>query len=548
MRRLERRRQANGTMLPETVLWYNGRFWRDGRPNAEAVLVVGERIEAVGGADALRKTYRPTQERDLGGAWVYPGFRDPHAHLLYLGLTAAQIDLQSCRHPEDILAVLQQVDGPENASSWLLGKNLSDAGWRRREALNKRALDALFPKRPVVLSRVDRHAILVNSAALRLAGIDGVRPVKGGRIGSMSDRASSGYTGNPLEPDGWLVDEAMQPVMSLLPAPGADEQRAALLIAQQQCFAEGLTGVADMGLSLSNYRILEQLQKDGELLLPVYGTLTPDEKTEAHYRKHGPYFGERLTLRAFKYYADGALGSRGARLLEPYRDAPDHSGLWMHDPDYIREQALRNSQDGFQMVTHAIGDAAVRLVLDTVEYAAPHADHRWRVEHAQIVHPDDLPRFADLGAWASIQACHAVSDQHMAAERLGKDRLLHAYRGRSLLDAGARCVNGTDFPIEPVSPLRSFIAASCRVERGLQSALPFLPQEALSRREALLAMTRWAAEAQFQEKDHGCIEPGYYADFTVLDGDLLESPVESLADISVQETVVRGEAVFRKTT
>ncbi len=522
-------------MTPERPhLWYNARIWRNQEQPADAVLVANGRILAVGTEAELRAGQDIENQTDLGGAWLYPGFRDPHAHLLYLGLATFQADLNGCSGPEQVLdRLLAFSERGTGSSDWIAGRDWNDIHWPAGTALTRDLLDQVFPDRPVYLTRVDRHAAVVNSEALRRAGIDRDIQVKGGRIGVHNGK-----------PSGLLVDEAMTLVSRLIPEPGPEVERESLLRAQRLCFSEGLTGVADMGLNMQQYRVLLAAQQEGVLKIPVYGTLTPDAETEAHYRREGPYFGERLTLRAFKYYADGALGSRGARLLTPYSDAAGHRGLWMHKPDYLHHQAELNAAQGFQTVTHAIGDAAVRLALDVVEKALPPEDHRWRVEHAQIVHPEDLPRFARLGTWASVQSCHGISDRKMAMLRLGERRLAHAYRSRSLLDAGARLVNGTDFPIEPVSALRSFVSACRRTGLDVSGEVPFRPEEALTRTEALLAMTAWAAEAQFQEADTGRIAPGYYADFTVLDTDLMNAAPESLVKTRVLSTVVRGETVF----
>jgi predicted amidohydrolase YtcJ len=560
-------------------IWLNGNIWREKSSPAEAIAFAQGRILAVGSTEELRTRFGPAQELDLQGAWLYPGFRDPHAHLLNQGLASYQADLNGCSTPLEAVERLQQFvagnsegfgsgsgtgsgsgsligagssaeigsgsgslisagskSGP--SGEWVIGRDWNDALWTEGAVLDRDMLDQVFPDRPVYLSRIDRHAAIVNSEALRRAGISRAVPVSGGKIGS--------YPGTE-RPNGLLVDEAMMLVFKEIPSPGPDQEREALLRAQAHCFAEGLVGVADMGLDQRQYEVIKAAQKEGSLLIPIYGTLTPEPETEAHYRREGPFFGERLTIRAFKYYADGALGSRGARLLEPYSDAPEQQGLWMHQPEYLHQQARLNAAQGFQTVTHAIGDAAVRLVLDVVQKNAPAGDHRWRVEHAQIVHPGDLTRFAQLGAWASIQACHGVSDQKMAVMRLGADRLQHAYRGRSLLDAGARMVNGTDFPIEPVSALRSFTAACLRAERS-GSAPAFRPEEALTRLEALLAMTAWAADAQFQEHECGRLEPGYWADFTVLDTDLMDASAAELSRAQVLRTVVRGDSVYNRST
>jgi len=554
-------------------LWVNARIWNPAGEVHQALCIQGEKILALGSEAAMRQFCSAFSQGfdtlDQGGAFVYPGFRDPHAHLLYLGLATYQADLNNCSGPEEVVERLREFAeraeketatsaaaqrtlrqagrAPGQVSDWLIGRDWNDSAWPTDASLDRWFLDAAFPDRPVYLSRVDRHAAVVNSEALRRAGLERARPVPGGQIAERNGH-----------PTGLLVDEAMNLVRRHIPEPGPGHEREALLRAQDLCFAEGLVGVADMGLSLPQYNVLIAAQNEGALKMPIYGTLTPDAETEAHFRREGPLFSERLTLRTFKYYADGALGSRGARLLEPYADSPASQGLWMHPPDYLHAQARLNADQGFQTVTHAIGDAAVRLVLDVVERAAPPADHRWRVEHAQIVHPNDLTRFTRLGAWASIQACHGVSDRTMAGFRLGTDRLSHAYRARTLLDAGARLVNGTDFPIEPVSPLRSFAAACLRAEReaflpgegplalpaAARQTQPFRPEEALTRKEALLAMTAWTAEAQFQEGECGRLEAGQYADLTVLDTDLMTASPEALAGARVLRTVVRGEQVY----
>jgi predicted amidohydrolase YtcJ len=531
-------------------LWRGARIWRQGKAPADAMLTQGERIVGLGWEDEMRALLPADAGElpatDLKGAWVYPGFRDPHAHLLYLGLATYEADLSACESPEQVLETLQAFAAGQStagSNAWLVGRGWNDTKWPERAHLSCAMLDAVFPERPVYLVRVDHHAALVNSAALRLASITRAHPVEGGLISTRHSREQG-------RPDGLLVDAAMHLVSRHIPAPGPEQELEALRRAEALCFAGGLVGVADMGLSKRHYEVLLDGQREGVLRMPVYGTLTPEPETEAHYRREGPYLGDRLTLRAFKCFADGALGSRGARLLEPYSDAPETRGLWMHPPEYLNAQARLNAAQGFQTVTHAIGDAAVRQVLDAAQQAAPPPDHRWRVEHAQIVHPRDLPRFAGLGVWASIQACHGVSDRRMAPLRLGAERMEHAYRGRSLLDAGARLVNGTDFPIEPLSPLRSFAAACLRREwAALRNASrleqpPFRPEEALSREEALLAMTAWTAEAQFQEGECGRLEPGFFADFTALDTDLMESSPEDLGRARVLRTVVRGQEVF----
>lgn len=561
----------------------------------EALLVHEGRVAAKGPVDALRAKARAMgfadqtlHSVDLGAAlppnwrgdapcWLGPGFRDPHAHVLNLGLASFEADLSGAASAGEVLERLQHhLDQLEaearqagHAEEWLLGQGYNEALWDAVPEDPRSWLDAAFGERPVFLLRVDRHAAWVNSAALQRAGITKSGPVPGGAIeGGEAQASSGGKTTGPghRRPNGVLIDEAMNLVRSTWPEMDPQREARAWVRAQHRCFSEGLVGVCDMGLPWSVWERLQPLYADGRMQLPLVGTLTPEPDTEAHFRNAGPYASSRLVLDAFKYYADGALGSRGARMREPYADAPQTRGLWLHGPEVLKQAAGRNAADGFRMVTHAIGDAAAEAVLEAYAGAGLPSDAGWRMEHAQNVPSALVPAFAEGGVWASVQTCHGVSDRSMVRARIGQQRMASAYRARSFLDAGVRLCNGTDFPIEPVSPLRSFATAVWRGEWQPEAdgpLEPIRPEEALTRQEALLAMTEWAAEAEGSARgpnagragmvqasgaESGSLEPGCWFDAVLLDRDPLQADRAAWAHAQVCATYVRGSCVFQSGT
>jgi predicted amidohydrolase YtcJ len=501
----------------------------------QALLISEGRIQMRGGIDEL-KSHTPEAQLKHYEGYIYPGFRDPHCHFLYLGLQEQEADLRSCNSWEETAQRLLLHAGNSD-NLWIEGKAWNEVSWPEHQQPQQTAirerLDELFGDRPVYLRRVDGHAALVNSAALNLAGIQKAGKVPGGLIHELEGK-----------PSGLLIDASMELVRKHIPDPDEARITAALLKAQEICQKHGLVGATDMGLPASSYEIIHREQQSGSLRMRINGTLSPDDETQSVYRKSGPYRDDWLQIRAFKYYADGALGSRGAKLLAPYEDDPG-TGLWMHDPQWISEQAQLNLEQGFQTVTHAIGDAAVRKVLDIYEPCLQHGDDlRWRIEHVQIVHPDDFNRLLNPQIINSVQACHGLSDREMAPLRLG-ERLQNAYPGKSLLDAGAHLVNGTDFPIESPNALRSFATAAHRVDPFSGNLYPFEAHEALGVSSALQAMTNWAAHAAFQESDWGTLNPGMWADLTILDSNLFETEALEIPKVQVLATWVGGQCCYQ---
>ncbi|GJG87909.1 amidohydrolase [Gemmatimonadetes bacterium T265] len=516
-----------------------------GRPLATALAVRGGRLAFVGddgGARALRGP--ATRVVDLGGRTVLPGLVDAHGHLLELGLVLHQVDVAGTRAYAEVVRRVAEHARTHVAvagNAWVLGHGWDQNAWGDTRFPTHDALSAAVPDRPVWLERIDGHAGLANAAAMRAAGVTReTRDPAGGRI----ERDAAG------NPTGVFVDNAQALVARVVPPPSPDEARAALRDATAALHRYGLTGVHDPGEPRAVLELMEEMAGRGELELRTYAMVADDSAALAYYFARGPrsgLAGGRLWVRAVKLYADGALGSRGAALLEPYSDDAKNVGLLVSAPAHVRDVAVRALRAGFQVCTHAIGDRANRLVLDAYEAAlqeVPTADHRFRIEHAQILHHDDVPRFARLGVIPSMQASHQTSDMYWAATRLGEGRLFGAYAWRSLLDAGSIVPNGSDFPVEQVNPLISFHAAVSRQDAAGWPAGGWHPEQRMTRDEALRSVTLWPAMAAFQERDLGSLTAGKYADFVVLDRDVMRAAPEEILGARVLATYVGGRAVY----
>ncbi|MFT7588374.1 MAG: putative amidohydrolase YtcJ [Limisphaerales bacterium] len=509
------------------------------------------KIEAIGSEEELSLAYSTDNYIDFKNAYCYPGFRDPHCHLLYLGQQSFLANLVGLKSPEALVNKLidfAESNDSESNSEWVIGRGWNQMLWEDGNSTQyynevRDRIDAAFPNRPVYLTRIDGHAALVNSQALKRAGISGPKNIDGGAID-----CANGI------PTGLLIDAAMQFCTNIIPAQTDIDLAKAFLKAQELCIKQGLTAVTDCGLPKSSWDILIELQREKKMFIPVNGMLTPEPETEAWFRKNGPFRTNLLKLSCFKYFADGALGSRGARMLSDYSDDPANMGIWMHDPAYLYAQAQKNKSDGFQMSVHAIGDAAARLVLDINAKVKPAAVALWRMEHAQILSASDITRFASTGTVPSIQTCHAISDRNMAFSRLGKRLGLNrkkgeagAYLAKSLLDEFGWLVNGSDFPIETERPLRNFYTAVARKELSDdQSVTPFIEEEKLSRTEALKAMTIWDAKLAFEADKRGSIQLGKQADFTILDKDILNCSESQIPYTKVLKTIIAGEIVYKQ--
>jgi predicted amidohydrolase YtcJ len=516
----------------------------DARPIAEALAVRDGRIAFVGserGAMALRGAR--TRVVEMPGRTIIPGMIDAHAHLLGLGTALRTVNLVGTRSYEEVIARVTARARELPRGSWILGRGWDQNNWADTRFPSNEALSRAVPDHPVYLTRVDGHAALVNDAALRAVNVTAQTPdPDGGRL----------IRGEGNRPTGVLIDRATGLVQRAIPAQSAAEMRETVLAAIREANRWGLTGIHDAGVGRPVIDVYEALAREGRFDLRNYVMIESDDATLQHYLTRGPQNGlhdNRLWIRAIKISADGALGSRGAALLEPYSDEPGNSGLILATGERIHSVAVRALRRGFQLNVHAIGDRGNRVVLDAFEQAlreVPVADHRFRVEHAQLLHRADIPRFSRLDVIPSMQASHQSSDMYWAGNRVGQGRLLGAYAWRTLLDQGMIIPNGSDFPVEPVNPLVSFHSAVTRQDASGWPTGGWFPAQRMSRDEALRSMTIWPAIASFQEALTGSLRPGKLADFVVLDQDIMTVAPERILSTQVISTWLGGRAVYER--
>lgn len=533
---------------PADLIVTNARVYTadEARPLAEAFAVRDGRIVFVGSrqeANALKGA--STRVLDAAGKTVIPGMVDAHAHFGGLAQTLRSVDLVGTRSYDEVIARVVERAKTIPKGSWIQGRGWDQNAWGDTRFPTHEKLSAALPDHPVVLERVDGHAVLINALAMQRAELTAAtKDPSGGKI--LRDTRGA--------PSGVLVDKASGLVESRIPAPTAAETRGALKEAISVMHRWGLTGMHDAGASRGLIDLYEDMAKQKELNLRLYVMISDDSAAIDHYMRIGPrsaLYDGQLWVRAIKLYADGAMGSRGAALLEPYSDDPNNTGLLLSAPAHIRDVAERGLKSGFQINTHAIGDRGNRVVLDAYEQALkaqPTADHRFRVEHAQTLHYDDLPRFAQLGVIPSMQASHQTSDMYWIGKRLGPTRVLGAYAWRSLINSGVVIPNGSDFPVEQVNPLISFHAAIARQDANDWPAGGWLPEQRMTREEALRSMTLWPAYSAFQEKEMGSLTPGKVADFVLLDQDIMRVPPELVLKTNVLATYVGGKAVYEKSS
>jgi len=513
-------------------------------PRAEAVAVRGGRIAALGTSAELASLVAPgTRVFELRGRTVVPGFEDSHAHLLGVGLQRLDLDLVGTRGFEEVVARVASAVKARPPGEWIRGRGWHEGRWSAPPADAVRgfpthaALSAVSPDNPVVLRRVDGHAVLANARAMALRGITReTRAPAGGEI--LRDARG--------EPTGVFVDNATRLVEP--PERSPQERERALELATDECARKGVTTLTDAGATLDDVAMYRRAAEEGRLRTRLYVMASGRETMRALERPLVGLAGGMLTVRAVKLYADGALGSRGAALLQPYADDPGNTGLLVTAPEAILETTRQALARGFQVATHAIGDRANRMVLDAYERALGEAGHptdrRLRVEHAQVLDPLDIPRFGKLGVVASIQGIHCPSDRPWAGARLGAERLRGAYAWRSLLATGARLLNGTDAPVEDLSPVQNFHATVTRQDADGQPPGGFDPEQRLTREEALRTMTTEGAYGRFAEADEGSLRLGNKADLVVLSQDVLRVPDAALMSTEVVLTVVDGHVVY----
>ena len=506
------------------------------------------RVLAVGDRQALLTLYPLAALTDVGEATVIPGLIDAHAHLMFLGGTLMQADLTGATSTQDIVARLQRF-AADNPEGWLLGSGWDQNRWPDKQFPTVADLDTAFPDRPVWLGRIDGHAGWGNSAALRaVARQPGQRALKGSwqPAGGRIVRDAKG------QPSGVFVDEAMTLVQAAIPTPSDAAREQMLTRALDKAVSQGLTGVHDMGVSRADLALMRRFADAGTLPLRIDAYADGNGDALADLCAQGAYQhpGGRLEMRGVKLFMDGALGSRGAALLADYSDDPHNRGLLVTSPADF-ETAVRKA-DGchIQVATHAIGDRGNRIALDTYAKVLGErrgSDHRWRIEHAQVVALEDIPRFAQLGVIASMQPTHATSDMGWAQDRVGPERILGAYAWRRMLGSGARLALGSDFPVEQVDPRLGLYAAVTRQDRAGQPPGGWQPDQRLTAAEALRGFTADAAWAGHDEAQVGRLQPGLHADFVVLDRDPLSIAPADLADLQVRSTWVDGAPVYDTT-
>jgi predicted amidohydrolase YtcJ len=531
---------------PADLIVTNARIYTadDARPRVEALAVRGGRIAFIGSAREAEALRGPaTRVVDAGGETVIPGMVDAHAHFAGLAETLRSVDLTGTRSQAEAVARVVARAKTLPPGTWIQGRGWDQNAWGDTRFPTHDPLSAAVPGHPVYLTRVDGHAAWVNAAAMQRAGLTrAARDPDGGRI--LRDAAGA--------PTGVLIDRAQGLVTRVIPEPTRAETRQGLTDAMAVMHRWGLTGMHDAGASRALIELYDEMAGAGALPLRLYVMIGDDSAALAHYFAKGPVAGAHdghLWVRAVKLYADGAMGSRGAALLEPYSDDPNNLGLLLSAPAHIRDVAARGLAAGFQVNTHAIGDRGNRVVLDAYEQALaarPTANHRFRVEHAQVLHSDDLPRFAQLGVIPSMQASHQTSDMYWVGKRLGPTRTLGAYAWRSLLESGVVIPNGSDFPVEAVNPLISFHAAIARQDARDWPAGGWLPEQRMTREEALKSMTLWPAYAGFQEGELGSLSVGKRADFVILDRDIMRVPAELVLGTRVRSTWLGGREVYRQ--
>jgi len=504
-----------------------------------AVYAAGGVIRQVGLASDLRAAHPNAKVVDASNATILPGLTDAHGHLYGLGLSLDVVSLNGTRSFDEVVARVKERAATTPAGQWILGRGWDQNDWPVKEFPTVAALDAAVPDHPIFLRRIDGHAAVTNTAGLRAAGVTAAsKDPDGGRV----IRDASG------NPTGTFIDAAMDLVEDHIPAPTPEQRKARVLASAQAIAANGLTEMHDAGMDGATITAVKELIDEKRFPIRVYAMLGDNDALLRTWFASGPLmdYGGRLTVRSVKLYADGALGSRGAALLEPYSDDPTNSGLMLARPEHLEDVAKRGRAAGFQVNTHAIGDRGVRNVIDAYASAGVVANDRFRVEHLQVIAPADVPRLVERGIIASMQPTHATSDMYWAEARLGPERVKGAYAWRTVLDAGGRLALGSDFPVEDVNPFFGIFAAVTRQDQARWPEGGWFPSQRLTLAEALRGFTKDAAYAAFEETTRGTIEPGKLADFTIVEGDWFATPAPELFRTKVRYTVVGGEVVFGK--
>ena len=525
----------------------------------QAMAIKDGRILELGPEHQIRNRYAARHGFDASGQHLYPGFTDGHCHFLGYGLNKQKVDLSGTTSWAEVLERTKAFADAHPEKTWIMGRSWDQNDWTVKDMPDRFELDRLFPDKSVLLQRIDGHAAVANAMALRHAGIKSEMRTDGGQIvGRLTTADGDASWMSPAalkearhmrypmwEPTGLLIDNAFNVFQAVFDEADEATKREALLTAQRDCFALGLTGVHDAGLDTGTIALIQRMQEAGELKMRVYAMLTDAPGNLARFAKLGAIKTDRLAVRSVKVYGDGALGSRGACLKAPYSDRPDEHGALLASREHFLDVARWCDAHGFQMNTHCIGDSANKLLLDVYgEVLGASNDKRWRIEHAQVVSAADRDLFARFSIVPSVQPTHATSDGPWAQDRLGPQRISDAYAYEDLRLSLGLLALGTDFPVEGIDPLQTFRSAVLRQSADGWPEGGYQMRNALSRLDALRGMTIWNAIASFTENELGSLEKGKRADFTVVSTDLEKATPEQLRTAKVTGTWVDGEKVF----
>jgi predicted amidohydrolase YtcJ len=504
---------------------------------AEAMVIKDGKIVATGKTADLEKEFDAKEKLDAVGKFIYPGFIDAHAHFVGYGNSLQRVNLVGTNSWDEVIERTKQfATANPPTGRWLLGRGWDQNDWEQKDFPDNTKLNEFFPDRPVLLTRIDGHAAIANQKALDHAGVKAGDTLTGGEIQEQEGRLT-----------GILVDNAVDLVSAKIPDQTKEEFEEALKEAEQNCFAVGLTTIDDCGLSGEAVDRITAMQDARILKMRFYILLSDEKKNFDYLEKKGIIKTDRLNVRSIKVYADGALGSRGACLLQPYSDKPGWSGFLLSSQAHFDSVANYIYSKGWQMCTHAIGDSGNRTMLNIyAKYLKGKNDLRWRIEHAQVVNQNDFKLFGENSIVPSVQPTHGTSDMYWAGDRLGKDRVKGAYAFKQLLNQNGWIPLGTDFPVEDISPFKTFYAAVIRKDAKGWPENGYQTENALTREEALRGITIWAAKANFEEKEKGSLEKGKFADFVILDKDLLKTDEKELLQTIVLKTFLNGEKVYEK--
>jgi predicted amidohydrolase YtcJ len=518
----------------DLIVYNAGVYTLDGNNNKLTSFAVKDGKFIYVGDDSVTSKYSSSNIINAEGLPVYPGFIDSHAHFYNLGFFNDQVNLKETKSFEEVLKRVIEFDNSNN-KNFIIGRGWDQNDWDNKSFPTNKLLNEEFPDKAIVLRRIDGHAYLVNDFALNLAGIDKSSNIDGGEFVKSNGKLT-----------GVLIDNAMRLIDEIIPDPSIEESVKALISAQEIAFENGLTTIAEAGISRQQIELIDSLQKQGVLKIKIYAMIENNLEDVDYYLEQGPYKTDKLNVRSVKVYADGALGSRGASMIDEYSYRTGYFGIIRTPIDSIKNLAFKLAGTNFQMNTHAIGDNANRIVLNAYRDALFNfRDPRWRIEHAQVINEEDIDLF-NQKIIPSVQPTHATSDMYWLYDRIGKKRANLAYAYKELFDRSGVIPFGTDFPVEDISPIMTFYSAVARKDINGYPSDGFQMENSISRADALYAMTIHGAYANFEEDEKGSIEVGKSADFIILDNDLLTSAENRIPYTNTVATFIDGELVFNR--